>query len=381
MAQVVALVCPVCGGPLNPNEERCNFCGSYVVIKTHMPRLSRAALNQSLIQQHIDDFRNRTRSHPYDVEAHYGLGVAYFSLGLINDSISELGKAARLTPENPHIQAQLAIVLRESLRAGNNAAEQQLKEHLHTALMLDPEHPEANMLNMQMLLDTGHLAQAVRNYDSLPGTVQDHTRANLAAALEREGQHCLRTKNWAGAQWCWQSLEPLDNAAAKRLQIEFLRLHEWLVPRDFTSHTKGLAPVIRTGSRRFVGISVAAIAGLFFGCLQLVVVASIIPTGDSGTQSGLGSVVILLSFLLFLAAPVVVAVWYRRRERSGAPSADTSPGIGGGPIIPAKTKFSRSEVLAGLVDRDTLRQVVDLVMEKIRTQEMQRTQQVQPKRS
>ena len=381
MAQVVALTCPVCSGPLNPEEERCNFCGSYVVIKTSMPRLSRAALNQSLIQEHIDDFRNRTRSYPYDVEAHYGLGLAYYSLGLINDSISELTEAARLTPENPNIQAQLAVVLRESWRAGNADAERQMKERLHTALLLDPEHSEANTLKMQLLLDSGNLEQAVRHYNSLPGEVQDRTKASLIAALERQGQHNLRTANWDGARWCWQSIEPLDSAAAQRLQLQFLRLHESLVPSSFTSQTRGPVQVTSTSSRRILGMSLAAIAGLCVGFLQFGVIASLVPTGENGKSSGFGSAAILLSFLLLLAAPVIAAVWYRRRGRSSTHHTDTSAAIGRGSNTTTKTKVSRKEILAGLVDSETLQRVVDLVMAKVKAQELQRAQQATAKRS
>ncbi|MEZ4624085.1 MAG: hypothetical protein R2843_04695 [Thermomicrobiales bacterium] len=32
---------------------------------------------------HIDEYRRRVRSNPFDEEAHYGLGIAYFNLGLL----------------------------------------------------------------------------------------------------------------------------------------------------------------------------------------------------------------------------------------------------------------------------------------------------------
>lgn len=374
MTLIVALVCPVCGAPLSADMDRCNFCGSYVVIKTHMPRLSRSALNQSLIQDHIDDFRSRTRSSRYDVEAHYGLGLAYYSLGLVNDSIDELTEAARLTPENPHIQAQLAIVLQESFRAGNAAAKRQMKERLDTALLLDPEHLEANTLKMQVLLDADRLKEAVLQYESMPVAVQRQTSTILATSLENQGQHRLQSGNWEGAAWCWKSLGSLDDAAAKRLQIQFLRMHQRLVPASFKSQTRDSAQASPAQPKGILATLLAAGVGLFVGFLQLIMVALIVARDQNSTMSSGGAVLSVVSLALFAAAPVIAAVWYRSRRRV------TVTGVESGQNAARKKKYSRDEILAGSVDTETLQQVADLVVNMARSEELWRTQKQSAKR-
>ncbi|MEZ4495687.1 MAG: hypothetical protein R2845_02650 [Thermomicrobiales bacterium] len=66
---------------------------------------------------HIDEYRRRVRSNPFDEEAHYGLGIAA-NLGLLEAAAGSLGEAARLKPEHPDIQAGIAVVLRELVTRG-----------------------------------------------------------------------------------------------------------------------------------------------------------------------------------------------------------------------------------------------------------------------
>ena len=80
----MVLSCPVCGASLTPDSERGSYCGSFIVIKTDLPKLDRRSLNQGVIQDHIATFRRRVRANNYDEEAHYGLGLAYYSLGLLD---------------------------------------------------------------------------------------------------------------------------------------------------------------------------------------------------------------------------------------------------------------------------------------------------------
>ncbi len=286
MPAIMALSCPVCGGPLNPADEKCNFCGSYIVIKTDLPKLDRRALNQAVIQEHITDFRRRVRSNTYDEEAHYGLGIAYFSLGLIDEAVDELSQAARLMPENPHIQAQLAVALYESFKAGNTSSEQLMNTRIQNALLLDPDHLEATMLKAEVLLDKQHYGEGVQLYKGLMPIGKERVRAKLQSALADLCDHRLASQQWSGAQWCWQTLAPVDSDAAKALAVRFLNMHKQLVPRNVRNRTNDLqnggsmenvsssGKFPRPKSNFYWTTFFVAVLGLLLGFIQLIAISS-----------------------------------------------------------------------------------------------------------
>jgi tetratricopeptide (TPR) repeat protein len=179
MPTVIALTCPVCGAPLRPGSETCTFCGSYIVIKTDLPRLERRTLNQAVIQEHIAAFRKRVRADQYDEEAHYGLGIAYFNLGLLDYAVDELTNAARLMPENPHIHAQLAVALWELSDSEDTDHSDRLNHHLDIALRLDEDNIQALSLNAEMLAAEG-------GYDDVQEIVE-----RISAVNARQGQQIL----------------------------------------------------------------------------------------------------------------------------------------------------------------------------------------------
>lgn len=382
MPQILALACPVCGAPLKPSDEKCGFCGSYIFIKTDLPKLDRHTLNQSVIQEHITDFRRRIRSNQYDEEAHYGLGVAYFSLGLTDEAVDELSQAARLMPENPHIQTQLAVALRNSFKAGNQAAEQQMHTRIQSALLLDPNHVEAAMLKTEVLLDSQKYADAIALYRTMSPEVQERARPRLVSAFERLCEQRLGSEKWMEARWCWDTLEPIDIPAAKRLAVRFLNLHASLVPRTFKHHASSRRVKMSlpggTGSTtpgRFLRTMLASFAGLFLGFVQLGVVASLVPTDESAATSGFGTIAILLSFLVFIASPIIGAVVYRRKstppimaDPAPEPVVQPQPGTGGAASA-SRTSIKRDEILMGTVDMATIQRAVDVVMEKLGNQE------------
>jgi superkiller protein 3 len=128
-------------------QDNCKFCGSLIVIKSDHPRINPHNLNRSVISEHIAEFRTALRRDVNNAEAHYGLGVAYFNLGLLEESIEELQQATRLMPENPHIQTQLAVVFLDAHREGANGALQNAAKRIETALKIDPENLEANLFS------------------------------------------------------------------------------------------------------------------------------------------------------------------------------------------------------------------------------------------
>lgn len=168
MPEIMALACPVCAAPLPGRDaEQCQYCGSIVFIKPDLPQLSTANLNRSVINQHIAQFRQRIRTNSYDEEAHYGLGVAYYNLGLTDSAIDELTKAANLMPENVDIRYQLATVYFESDDPSHRA---QAKRHISTILTLKPGHEESIRMMAHTLLGEGdiHGARRLANQLSSP---------------------------------------------------------------------------------------------------------------------------------------------------------------------------------------------------------------------
>lgn len=231
MAQLVALTCPVCGAPFPPEGDRCGYCGSIVVLKTDHPRIDPRRLNKLVIDEHIADYRRAVRANTNDETAHYGLGVAYFNLGLIDEAVDELSRAARLMPENPNIQAQLAVALRESARRGNSDAARQMHRRIETALHLDPRHTEALMLKGQVLLDDEDYAGAVAAFRELDAADAGRSHPKLVEALEGEYQEALKRRDWPDVRGVCDALAAVDPKAARRLMVGLLNQHQRHVPK------------------------------------------------------------------------------------------------------------------------------------------------------
>lgn len=140
MVLVTALACPVCGAPLTSRSETCSFCGSFLLIHINTLDFNRANLKQTVVREQIAAFRDRLRVDSLDVEARYGLGIAYFNLGLIVEASEELEAAARLLPEEAEIRAQAAVVFRERLVQGDPAILGRLKARVDAATALDPDN-------------------------------------------------------------------------------------------------------------------------------------------------------------------------------------------------------------------------------------------------
>lgn len=146
MTSAIVLSCPVCGAPLQ-SSSHCSYCGSVVVIQTHLPRIDPATIKQEVVREYIHKYRADIRANARNEAAHYGLGIAYYNLGLNKQAIEELAIAAALTPENPSIRMQLVTLYLE-IRRKTSA-----RDELRAVLELDPQCLDA--LSLVFELDCG----------------------------------------------------------------------------------------------------------------------------------------------------------------------------------------------------------------------------------
>lgn len=226
MFSVVALSCPVCAAPLQPDSSRCDYCRAVVVIKTDLPRIDPQLLNQGVVHEHIAQFRGRVRKDPHDEEAHYGLGVAYLNLGLLEESAAELAKAAAEMPEAPTIQHQLAVVYERLASSGRNetAARAAAKDRTERALLLRPTFADALLLKAKLVEQEGDRAGAVRvlrelvslDPDLAQGSLKSFVAGHEAALLgtPRYSAKAARAERAATVQPKRDSLKRLAWAAA-----------------------------------------------------------------------------------------------------------------------------------------------------------------------
>lgn len=122
MLGATILSCPVCWGPLCPDNNRCDCCGSVALIERNYQRLDRHSLNMAVTDAWIAEHRTAIQRDSRDATAHYGLGIAYFNLGLLDEAADCLDGAARLTPENPHVQRPSAVGQRACTAGGEGTS-------------------------------------------------------------------------------------------------------------------------------------------------------------------------------------------------------------------------------------------------------------------
>ncbi|HWK80208.1 MAG TPA: tetratricopeptide repeat protein [Thermomicrobiales bacterium] len=349
MPELMALTCPVCGAPLSPGDAHCAFCGSAIFIKADAPELSLPTLNQSVIQEHIADFRARIRKDAYDVEAHYGLGMAYYSLGLPEEATEELTRAAKLMPENADIQTQLAVVLHQAVLAGNTAAEGPMRERLAKALTLDPANFEANLLRADVMQRRGDYVGALRVLRPVVARDPERGNAKRAEILSLLGRQALHDGDTDGfAQVIAELRESGEEARARDLVMLSLQQHrDELGPAVIVAPGGGSATMTEDLGDRVVSIGKTILVGIgafIAGFVLLVVVTALLPTDAEGSMTGGSLAAFGIAFLAWLASPFVAGVLYRRRVRKHTVAWDTRQG----------TRLTRDDVLTGRASIDDL---------------------------
>lgn len=302
MVSIVSLECPVCGAPFSPGAERCAYCGSILALRTDHPRIDPRALNRAVIDERIGGFREALRQDPTNVTAHYGLGVAYFNLGLTEAAIQQLEEACRLTPENPHIHTQLAVAYREEQGSGNPEAAEEMEDHIQYALRLDPENVEALLLRAELSLDGERYDEAVghlmRGYAREPERVRERLRDALLASIR------WREDRGLAADADRERLREVDPGAVPQASQPGITL-----PSLDPSPRPDLAERVSVGKERIKGVIKGFLLGVGVGFVALMGLAML--SNAFGEDSAGYNVIIVLVLLCFLL-PIILAVrgWY-----------------------------------------------------------------------
>jgi tetratricopeptide (TPR) repeat protein len=288
-----AIVCPVCGGPFTRVETNCPYCGVLVVIRGDHQRIDPARLDRGVINQRIADYRDALRKDRRDADARYGLGVAYYSLGLVDEAIEELQHAAKLMPENPHLQAQLGVVTFETSMNGGSGALDQAWKHLDRTLLLDPRNEEG------LVLKEALLREKLRSSDP-SGAVFAAGRSDL-----------LQT---------WRELAAVNESRVRPLIADYLQRNESLMMHllkargRFDSLAGRPQPIRATWFWKAFGLSI----GTFVACVLIASLLLALTQNDAGEiESGWANALFTILIILSMIAPVIVFVrGYRRRPRS-----------------------------------------------------------------
>jgi tetratricopeptide (TPR) repeat protein len=321
MPTLTVLTCPVCGGPLAPGDDRCHYCGSLVVIETDHPRLDPEQLNKAVISDRIAAFRATLRSDSNNETAHYGLGVAYFNLGLFDEAADELTEAARLMPENPHIQAQLGIVLAALAQRGKQGALPAAHERADRALLLQADHTEALLLKADLLMREGKRGQALQVLERLAGSNPSIGKPRLAQAHIEQAEREITAERWTSAVGCWQRAAAVEPDAVRKPISRFLKDHvailattpSWQPPshrRVRLARSRPRTEQTEAEELDTIALTLLAFVAFLGGSLALMGLTN----GAEGTPGRLRDIALVITALGMIAGPVAVVVYRQVRE-------------------------------------------------------------------
>lgn len=309
MISVLSLTCPVCGAPFSPGAERCGYCGSILVLQTDHPRIDPRALNRVVVDERIAEYRQLLRDDPGSVKAHYGLGVAYFNLGLTEAAIESLEKACGLTPENPHIHTQLAVAWREEAKGGDARAGEEMRDHIQYALRLDPSNVEALIL-------ASEAAQADHDIE----TAVNHSERAWQLEPDRASDlHGRMLRAWLTWKRQRGDVTPADVERVRRFSPQMAEAlgrgglvgtvtPAFDIDMDIAPRLERGIPVVRSVLMAFLaGVGIFLVA-----CVVLVTLFNDVPD-DSNASAFLGLILIAL-----MSVPVIMAwrAWDKTRKKT-----------------------------------------------------------------
>lgn len=352
MASIAVLTCPVCGAPLAPEDKRCSYCGSHVVITSDHGYINPASLNRQVIDQKIGQFRMTLRHDSKDAMAHYGLGLAYFNLQLWEEAADELKTAARLMPENAHIQFQYAVVLIDLAQHGNKKMWAVAQERLDRVLRLKPDYVDALLLKGDLANQTGDITGACSYWTAAYSADPIKSKAQYLAGLILDAEHELTGDKVENAVDTYRQIARLDEDIARDQLKLFLNNHSVLVPpRTMTKPGKRRTSQIRRGLKS-VGVALVTLVLWMF-----ILIWPINWFISAGKQSGAIEAVALILALAYFAGWLVMPLLAFRSAWRHMPVSNE-------PSIPAQYVYRR-DLLNGQGSTDDMLIVASIVASKL----------------
>jgi tetratricopeptide (TPR) repeat protein len=195
-------------------------------------------LNRGVIEEHIAEFRRSIRADQFNPDARYGLGVAYFNLGLLEYASDELQHAARLMPENPNIHAQLAVVLRDLIRQGELGQDRALQNAINHSLKVDPANAEALAVKAERFADTQHFDEANHTLELLSKTQPEKSRQIRERILVARIVEKLEADDWDSASELLDDLAEANEQQAVSILQAYIDDFELEFPLDMVDAVK-----------------------------------------------------------------------------------------------------------------------------------------------
>jgi tetratricopeptide (TPR) repeat protein len=227
-----ALSCPVCGAPREPGVARCAYCGSWLVV--FPDETDETAVDIGLLRERVDAFRRALAADPDDVVALHGLGVAYRTLGLLDDAIPILARAANRQPESLGIQRALAGTLLDAvrLRPDDLRMWRDVRRQADRILALDPDAVEGWRLVAEASLRSRDDDALIALAPDLAWHDPDGDHHRVADHLRQLGEYRYGDWRWEGAVDAWAALAALDPRMGRTALVAFLLENARLVDRS-----------------------------------------------------------------------------------------------------------------------------------------------------
>lgn len=226
------LTCPVCGAPRNPGSARCEYCGSWLLVFPDQG--SDRTPDEAVIREQAERFRTVLAKNPDDVVALHGLGVAYRNLGLLDDAIKVLARAANRRPDALGIQRALAGTLYDAVREQSRESRmwRDVGRQADRIIALDADSIEGWWLRAEVALQTGDDDGLVAAVHHLAQVDSDGVHRRFAARLRNLGERRFHDWRWQGAVDAWTALAAIDPVAGRTALANFLLQNARLVPRS-----------------------------------------------------------------------------------------------------------------------------------------------------
>ncbi len=263
MVTIIAVACPVCGAPMQETADSCAYCGSLLVIHVDSTPLTRPNLERSIIRDQIAALRTRARIDPHDIDARFGLALAYLNLGLIEDASDELEAIARLEPENSQLQSQAAVVLRERFVRGDGSVRHRLKSRIEAALRLDPDDVDALTIQAELLANDGSLDAAASTLARIKRIAPPDTTTAASSRVQAVmAARLLNDDDWRAAR---PLLESIPEERARPLLVAWLERALAGGPRRHVDRPLLVRARLAGFWLPFIAADVAIISGLVIG--------------------------------------------------------------------------------------------------------------------